>query len=549
MEEQVVKADVLCVGGGIAGLMAAIRASELGAKVVVAEKGNTLHSGKGRAGNDHFLCYIPEVHGQDMEAFIEAIMETQVAEVFSDHDREILRTYLEMTFDMAKLWDSWGIPMKYQGKYEFAGHAFPGAPLFHLKYQGQRQKAVLIEQALNRGVEIINRVHVFDLLSDDRLVGAIGIDTREDKVIEFEAKSVVLGTGGVTRLYPSPTPGWFGNRAHPPTLTGDGRVTAYRVGAELKSLEIPNIHAGPKYFARAGQATWIGVLRDPQGKPLGPFITKPERKYGDITIEVNKSIVADYDKSGRGPVYMDCRGISDDDYEYMMHWFIHEGCVALTNHMKEEGIDLRRNPVEFMTYDRGCSGRIYINNKCETSVEGLYAAGDELGEGISYAAAFGWIAGENATNYAKGVEPPTVEKVKAKIVENKGLIEEIRSHKVGPDWKEVNIALQQIMRDYAGNIRSEALLEAGLSYLRRLKDKAYSTMIANNQHELGRCLEVLNLFDLGELVFIAANARKETRARHVRSDYPLTNPQWNNKVLIVKKIDEKPATEWRKVRQ
>ncbi len=69
MEEELVKADVLCVGGGIAGLMAAIRAAELGAKVVVAEKGNALHSGRGRAGNDHFETYIPEVHGIDRETF------------------------------------------------------------------------------------------------------------------------------------------------------------------------------------------------------------------------------------------------------------------------------------------------------------------------------------------------------------------------------------------------------------------------------------------------------------------------------------------------
>jgi succinate dehydrogenase/fumarate reductase flavoprotein subunit len=54
MKEQLVQADVLCIGGGIAGLMAAIRAGELGAKVIVAEKGNVIHSGRGRAGNDHF---------------------------------------------------------------------------------------------------------------------------------------------------------------------------------------------------------------------------------------------------------------------------------------------------------------------------------------------------------------------------------------------------------------------------------------------------------------------------------------------------------------
>ena len=68
MEEQRVECDVLCVGGGIAGLMAAIRAAELGAEVIVAEKGNARYSGCGRSGNDHFETYIPEVHGPDKDS-------------------------------------------------------------------------------------------------------------------------------------------------------------------------------------------------------------------------------------------------------------------------------------------------------------------------------------------------------------------------------------------------------------------------------------------------------------------------------------------------
>ena len=68
--QETVEADVLCVGGGIAGLMASIRAAEMGVKAVVAEKGNALGSGRGCSGNDHFWCYIPEVHGTDMDSFM-----------------------------------------------------------------------------------------------------------------------------------------------------------------------------------------------------------------------------------------------------------------------------------------------------------------------------------------------------------------------------------------------------------------------------------------------------------------------------------------------
>ncbi len=120
----------------------------------------------------------------------------------------------------------------------------------------------------------------------------------------------------------------------------------------------------------------------------------------------------------------------------------------------------------------------------------------------------------------------------------------MRIRQSGPAWREVNIALQQILSDYAGNVRSAVLLEAGLSHLRRVKKKAQATMIARNQHELMRGLETLNLLDLGELVFIAALERKETRGLNIRTDYPFTNPLLD-KHLIVKMVNNKPVTEWK----
>ena len=549
LREELVKADVLCIGGGIAGLMAAIRAAELGAKVIVAEKGNALHSGRGRAGNDHFWCYIPEAHGHDMESFLKGCLKgPKLRAMQSGTSFKVLRTFLEKSFDIVKLWDSWGIPMKYQGRWEFAGHSFPGDVLTHLKYAGQGQKGKLIDKAVKNGAEILNRVMVFDLLSGDGgLVGAIGVDTRDDKTIVFEAKSIILGTGFADRLYLPAVPGWLASIAGGLTLNGDGRVMTYRAGGELVGTEMPRRHIGPRYFSRFGQATWVGVLRDPQGKPIGPYITKPDRRYGDMTAEVSSVILEDYMKSGRGPVYMDCRGLTDEDYKYMMHWLVHEGSVAVINYMKEEGIDIRRNPIEFGTYPIIPEGKIWINEKAETSIDGLYAAGDESMGGIGPAATYGWIAGENAAKYARGKPPFEIEKARMEIEARKSLVHEIRSRKVGPDWKEANIALQQIMHDYAGNIRSEDLLQAGLNHLRRLRKKVNATMMARNQWELTRCLETLNLLDLGELVFIAADERKETRGLHKRSDYPLTNPMLENKALFIKRVDGKPVAEWREM--
>jgi succinate dehydrogenase/fumarate reductase flavoprotein subunit len=534
--------DVLCVGGGIAGLMAAIRAAEVGAKVIVAEKSNTLRSGAAGVGNDHFQCFIPEVHGN---AFWTELFQGQIVGFLQTMDTQYIHHWYENTYDILKLWDSWGIPMKYEGRYEFAGHGFPGRQLNHLKYSGVNQKPVLTKQAEKSGAEIINRVMVFDLLKDKdgNVVGAVGISTREDKVVCFEAKSVVLGSGGCVRVYPSVTPGADNNRAFPVTNSGDGRAMAYRVGAELRDLEIVHRHAGPKYLARCGQATWIGVLRDINGKPVGPWTTTPNRRYGDIATEVSKVVFEEYRKSGRGPVYMDMDGISADDLDYMVHWLKNEGNASILNYVAGEGIDMAKAAIEFQTFEMQVDGGIKANHLGETAVKGLYAAGDEVYATISHAAVFGWSAGEAAARYAK-VASPNFEHVKHDVEDKKTMLEEIRSREDGIGWQEALPAMQQIMFDYCGSVRSESLLSTGLKIVRRLKDKVRASLMAGNAHELMNCLQVLNLIDIGELVLISADDRKETRALHIRSDYTFTDPMLNNKIHVIKRKDGEPATDW-----
>jgi succinate dehydrogenase/fumarate reductase flavoprotein subunit len=243
---------------------------------------------------------------------------------------------------------------------------------------------------------------------------------------------------------------------------------------------------------------------------------------------------------------MDCDGLSDEELEYMLHWLRNEGNTSLLNYLEEEGIDIRKKPIEFWTYEYELfpRGGIYYNELAETSIKGLYAAGDEFFGGISGAAVFGWIAGENAAADANASDDTTSNDVGGQLEENESLLVELRNRKGGPDWRETNIALQQIMWDYAGLVRSETLLEAGRQALLRLKEKANSTMMARNPHELMRCLEVLNMIEIGELTFLAARERKETRGKHIRVDYPFTNPLLE-KLLVVKRTEKGPLLEWR----
>jgi len=545
--EELIETDVLCVGGGIAGLMAAIRAADLGARVVVAEKGNAQFSGRGRAGNDHFWCYIPEMHGTDMDLFMKECLKGPKLRLMQlGTPAKVVRAFLEKSFDIVRLWDSWGIPMKHDGRWEFAGHSFPGDVLTHLKYKGRWQKKVLTAKAIEKGARIVNRVMVFDLLSDGpNVVGAVGVHTREDRLVVFRAGAVILGTGVTDRLYPPPVPGWMASTPNCLTLTGDGRAMAFRAGGTLVGPENVKRHPGPRYLARYGQATWIGVLRDPAGRPVGPYVTKPDRVHGDMTMEARSTLLEDYLKSGRGPVYMDCRGISAEDYEYMMAAFVDEGMTSVIDHMREEGIDPRRNPIEFGTYNLMPEGKILINEKAESTIPGLYAAGDESIVSIGPSATYGWIAGESAAAFARGVKDRNKGRTASQVREAKTKVGRLAAGKAGPSWREANIALQQIMQDYAGPVRSETLLSAGLSYLRRLKEKTEG-LCAQNRWELTRCLEVRNLLELADLVFLGALARKETRWLHNRPDYPMTDPVLDDKAIHVRLVDGRPLLEWKK---
>jgi succinate dehydrogenase/fumarate reductase flavoprotein subunit len=391
----------------------------------------------------------------------------------------------------------------------------------------------------------------FDLLHENGVVGGVmGVNTQEDELVVIKAKAVIVGTGSVMRLYPASTPARMFNTRLCPTCVGDGRAMAYRAGAELASMEVPMIRCGPKYMAKAGKATWAGVLRDPSGKPVGPFVDKPNNKYGDPVVDVYQDIFIDYKKTGRGPIYMDCDGLSDEELAYMLFWLRHEANTPLLNHLEEEGIDIRKNPVEFTTYEYELfpRGGVLYNERSEASLPGLFAAGDEFFGGISGAAVFGWIAGESAATYVAGRGYVSDAAIESRASENRNLFSRLRERQDGPDWQEANTLLQQLMWDYAGPVRSKTFLETGLSALLRLRQKAYHGMIAGNAHELMRALEVLNLIELGELTFLAALERKETRGKHNRVDYPFTNPLLE-KLLVVKKVNGKPVMEWREMRR
>ena len=554
--QRILDTDILIVGGGIAGLMAAICAGEQGIATIVAEKAHVRRSGSGATGNDHFLCFMPEIQKITLKEMINEMMAGQVGPW---HDTLLTKVFLERTAEMVHRWHSWGINMKPFGPdYVYMGHAFPDRPRMYVKYDGHNQKEILVKKAKENGALFLNHHPVTDLLAEDgRVTGALLMDVREDepRFTLVRAGAVIMATGCSTRLYPnSMTPAMLFNSGFCPSCAG-GMASAYRIGARLVNMEHPYTHAGTRYFARCGKATWIGVYKYPDGRPIGPFVRRPDREIGDNTSDVWKSVFADLMANGTGPAYLDCTEASPEDLEFMRQGMISEGLTSQLDYMDREGIDPARHAVEFGRYEPLLFGRgLEIDETGSTNIKGLYVAGDPIGNfrsGIAGAVTWGWISAENASRHVKEAELSERAREDPLIAARLALYEKLLRRENGAPWQEFNIALQQLMNDYcppAPRVRSETLLRAGLKYMGDLRAHALRDMAAPNSHTLMRGLEVLDLVDLGAAVMPAARDRRETRVQHIRSDCPFTSLSDGEKFINVELKNGRPVTSWRRRR-
>ncbi|MFQ8889006.1 MAG: FAD-binding protein [Bilophila wadsworthia] len=339
----VIEADLLIVGGGIGGLMAGIAAGKAGCKnVVIMEKCHARRSGSGATGNDHFNCYIPSYHGDDIEPVFKETMQSLVGQL---KEPSLMHKFLEKSFELVQMWDAWGVNMRPTGDWECKGHALPGKPRAFLKYDGSDQKKVLVREAKAVGVKFYNHHPVVELARvGGRIAGALAVDisTEQPAFVPVRAKTVLLATGLTHRLYMNAsTPGFMFNTGHCPNCAG-GQGLGWRVGARMVNMEFPYTHAGPKYLQRCGKATWIGVYRYPDGKPIGPFATKSDPQYGDVTSDIWNSVFEDVMRKGTGPAYMDCSDATDEQMAYMRWAMTGEGLTALLTYWKRKG-SIRRS--------------------------------------------------------------------------------------------------------------------------------------------------------------------------------------------------------------
>jgi len=543
------KTDVLVIGAGAGGMMAAISAADEGVDVTLCEKGNARRSGGITAGNDHFFCYIPEIHGKDVR---KNFIHSMIAESLMDAD--IACRYIDLAYDVLRKWESWGVNLKTDGHYEFTGHGWPGSSgkmgepgntdREYIHFSDAELCPKLERQVRKRGVRIMNRVMMTELLKDHdgTIIGAIGISTREPILFVIGAKSVILNTGAVNgnRLYPSP---YIKSYSMAEPGTGDGDIMAYNAGAALQNVEFCYRQTGLRFGPWAGRGTWVGVLRDADGKPIAPpYLSEPDPELGDSAVE-NPDAIDHAWASGKGPVWMDTRGISKENEKYMRWGFESEALQPFLHWVDRENIDFKTNRFEFTVFQPRTNIHIRINADFQTSVTGLYAI---IRSGLSRSAVGGLVSGKAAALYAQDIEFPDTDASQDAIHETKQSYEDILNRKgTGyADWREAQWAVWQTMHCYAlPPKRTENSLIAGYNQLLRLREKSHKILKARNQHDLYHCLEVLNLMDISELVLLAVNERKESRGQARRHDYPFVNPLLD-KFLVVMKKQGKPIFKW-----
>lgn len=550
LEKETLKVDVLVIGGGLAGCMAAIRASEVcgSENVLLVEKANVQRSGNAGTGVDHTWSYMPEYH-EPLGFTIEQLVEDHVKAMGNLQDRDIIYTIATTIKDRLVDMEKWGFPVKTNGEWNYV-KKIHRVPTF-LHWAGRDQKVLFAKQMAKRNIPVLNRVVIADLIKEkNRIAGAIGVGVREPKFYNILAKSTVITTGGIARLFPGPT-SWEFNRATHPQCTGDGVAMAYRAGVEVSGMEFLYLHTGLKNFHKKGRGSWIGITEDARGKPIGKVREGVDRKKINLSVESPGDMRGAYEE-GRGPVLMNCSETPDEDIAYMKWALMNEGNITTLRYLEEKGIDLKKYRIEFSVYEPELRAGIIIDTKAATSLPGLFAAGDTLGNikrGVSPCAfAMGWIAGESAADHAKGENFGELKGVGAFIDEKRALFNTFLDRETGASWKEATAACQDTMNWYGGTIRYASLLRAGLAHMQRIRRDSTESLKAKNLHELMHCISALNLMDVGESSMVSALERKESRKtlreNFIRVDYPEENGEMD-KMLILSLIDGKPVFQWR----
>ncbi len=526
--------DVLVIGGGTGGCLAAVGAREQGARVIVAEKASVPRSGAMSSGLDHYPAILGSAPWDTPEVFLSSFDTHPTARPGLTNPKlmDVYAREIKGVFDYL---ENIGVPFKDKATGTYIRSVGPGwAHPYLVHFEGARIKPILAENLSRIGVKLLNHVPIQGLLTrDGRAAGAAGLDVRTGDFYIIKAGAVVITTGAITRLYP-PASGLPFLTATPPYNTGEGHVMAFEAGAALTNMEFPVGSIVPQGFGVPCITNFLGHgawLINTQGERY-MFHHHPSGEGGPRSL-VAMATFKEYSE-GRGPCYVDCRHLPEATISRIKLGLLNEKALLL-DYLASQGIDMARDPIPFVVreFDYLASG-LMIDERCQSTLEGLFAAGDcvNFGIGASGACTLGYVAGREAareSRAAQGVAIDTrqIDKLREKIfspLQGKGEL----------IFSELEAELRQIMYDHVGWVRDAAGLSQALDKLARLKEQSQG-LKARNLHELMRANEAYHLVETAEMITTAARERTESRAVHKRADYPQKDDQnWRCYVVLTK---------------
>jgi len=530
-----IKTDVLVIGAGAAGSMAAIMASDLTENVIVLEK--AVHRSGGALGIGHFtseinpMCNVPG--GPTSMEFVEGYLSSSSG--WSGIERPLDKYIIAEEFTpIVKELESWGLEIykREDGSWDSYWHKHIGERMESGCWvKGGTMKKCLMDEVKRRGIEIVERTMAVDLLTNDlKVVGAVGLNTRSGELTAYHAKSVVMCTGSASRTYiVNPGSKWFYMRDMG-TNSGDGRGMAYRAGAELTMMElIRTDHMQGNVMARF----WGGKCINVKGEDFlaETYGRRWSRSYA-MHLEEHK---------GNGPLFWDARALTDEQMEKQLAYVDDEKNypdVVLTEYYSQRGVDRRKALAEFESQPIGFLGGPVFDYYGGTTLPGLYAAGDEIWQdSLSGAFVFARRAGIAAAKYA-GLQEDWTPIDEGQLREIEDTVSAPMKREEGISPQELEEKIRSIMTKYAYISKTGGLLENGLRLLREVREKWWPKVKAENPHEIMRAAEVRNIMTVAEVHMAASLFRTESvpYGRHFlhRLDYPTQHPTWYRQRVVVK---------------
>ena len=538
MQSHTQTVDVLVIGGGTAGPMAAVKAKEANPelRVLLLEKANVKRSGAISMGMDGLNNAVVPGH---------ATPEQYVKEITIANDgivnQKTLMAYARNSFPMIEELDRWGVKFEKDETGDYAMRKVHHMGTYVLPMpEGHDIKRVLYRRLKRVRIGITNRLVATRLLTatDGSMAGAMAFDCRTGDFHVIRAKAVILCTGAAGRLG-LPASGYLFGTYENPTNAGDGYSMAYHAGAELSGIECFQINPLIKDYNGPACAYVTGPLGGYTTNGKGERFIECDYWSGQMMMEFYREL-----EGGDGPVFLKLNHLAPETISTIETILPTNERPSRGRFHKGRGTDYREQMVEMHISEIGlCSGHsasgVWINEHAETTVAGLYAAGDLACVPHNYmlgAFVYGKIAGESAAGCCASMALADIDEDQVEV--ERARVWAPLSRKDGLPPSQVEYKLRRMVNDYLQPPKVTRKMEIGLARFEGIRVDL-DRLSARDPHELMRALEVHAIRDCAEMAARASLYRTESRwgLYHNRVDYPERDDQdWLVHVQL-KKID------------